>query len=161
MNRGHLTLAYSEAKGNNQPSTPIIGSAAWDQLDLFCQPETVYFAAPDTYPSAMLIDLLSSSHVTQLIDLRQIPHFSFGGTSRVQFFEALADLKIEYFRISGDTDGKDSIKSRSREIIESRLNFGPSMVFSDINPDQDSDIAIVVSELRKAGVKFTPVFTST
>lgn len=162
MNRGHLRLAYSSSGSHksSEKSNSASQDNLWNQLDLFSRSETVLFASPETYPFPTLLDLLKHAHVTQIIDLRHIPHFSFEGCSRARFFETLEKLKIGYTSLTAAPDWHSDWESQGSDLINKNIKRGPLMVFSDLEPDRDPDIAIVTNELDKAGVKLERVFVS-
>lgn len=108
----------------------------------------------------MLLDLLQGSRVTQIIDLRHIPHFLFGRSSRALFFEALEKLGIRYFSVTAASSIPGQHESLAYDLLRQHLQQGPSMVFSDLEPSTDTDIATVIGKLNDAGIKFVRVFAT-
>lgn len=154
--KGRLRLAYSSSATDNTSNQHT--SDIWQQLDLFAKPDAVFFVAPEVYPLQALIDFLKNSHVTQIIDLRQIPHFSFGGTSRARFLDVLAKLKIDYYSLASYSIASGELGVCGSDLIRRHLKTGPSLVFSDLEPDRDPDVATTTNNLREAGVQFILVY---
>jgi len=160
-NKGHLRIAYSAE--NFEPgvnSTQKVIEDAWDQLDLFDQPDTIVFVSPERYSLSDLVNLLKSFHVTQIIDLRLLPHFSFGGASRNRFIRVLSELHLSYYSLASNNSDSNENNSKGSDLIKRFLDRGPSMVFSDIEPSSDPDISSATSDLTKAGVRFKPVYAT-
>ena len=159
----HLKLVYSaDANGTEleTPSAQKLPEDTWGQLDLFEQPDTVIFTSPGAYPLQELVALLRRSNVSQILDLRLVPHFSFEGTTRARFIELLNQLNVKYYRLTPSSMKSADEHSGGYVWIKQYVRSGPSMVFSDVEPTRDPDISAVTAELNREGVRYKPVFAT-
>lgn len=162
----HLTLVYSAAANGFSDSSKAAGAKnsladAWLQIELFAteQPDTVIFASPERCRLASLVALVASSHVRQIFDCRELPHLSFEGGTRARFFEALSGLNVKYFSaMEMETKGHTLREKGVFDALTLQIDKGPTMVFSDLDPELDPDVQQLNESLSKSGVRFKPVF---
>lgn len=162
----HLTLVYSAAADRFSASSKGADAAnskadAWQQIELFAseQPDTVIYASPERCHLASLVALMASAHVRQIFDFRELPHLAFEGGTRARFFEALSGLNVNYFSsMELETKGQALREKGVLDALTTRIEKGPTMVFSDLDPELDPDVQELNASLSKSGVQFKPVF---
>lgn len=161
----HLTLVSSrpplgaDAVGTSDQERQ---AEPWRQLDLFAEnPRTVIFVSPDECKLADVLELLKSAHIKQIFDIREMPHLVFEGQSRAGFFDVLDRVGISYMS-SLEFEAKNS---GSKPFVVARelalkLKAGPTMVFSDRNPESDPEVAKIHENFTKDVKGYKSVFFS-
>jgi len=164
----HLTLVYSSSP--DEPTERTSGGSCdiekgdpWLQLDLFATEasDTVVYTSPDHCNLPSILTLLESAHIRQIFDFREIPHLAFAGSSRARFFEALAELNVKYHSsLALETMERFFEGTRAINLLMDQIVKGPTMIFSDLEPKDDPDVARLNSALSSSGVSFRPVFVN-
>lgn len=161
----HLTLVRPSAPldpGAVVPSEQKKRTQSWRQLDLFAQnPQTVVFLSPDECKYADVVKLLLNVHVRQIFDIREMPHLVFEGQSRATFFDVLGKLGISY-RSSLEFETKFEGKAPVVIVRELalKLEAGPTMVFSDREPQSDPEVAKIDENFTREVDGYKSVFFS-
>lgn len=161
----HLTLVPSTpapSAGTVVLSEREQRSESWRQLDLFAEnPQTVVFVSPEECRFADVVKLLESAHIRQVFDMREMPHLVFDGQSRAAFFDVLGKLGISYMsslEFETKYEGKAPLVI-ARELAL-KLKAGPTMVFSDREPESDPEVAKIDENFTKEVKGYKSVFFS-
>lgn len=137
-------------------------SEPWRQLDLFAEnPQTVVFVSPEECKFSDVVRLLESAHIRQVFDMREMPHLVFEGQSRAAFFDVLGKLGISYMSsLEFETryEGKAPIVI-ARELAN-KLKAGPTMVFSDREPETDPEVAKIDESFTREIKGYKSIFFS-
>jgi len=131
-------------------------------LDLFAEnPQTIVFVFPEECKFADVVKLLESAHIRQVFDMREMPHLVFEGQSRAAFFDVLGKLGISYMsslEFETKYEGKAPIVI-ARELAL-KLKTGPTMVFSNLEPETDPEVAKIDENFTKEVKGYKSVFFS-
>ncbi|MDE2175083.1 MAG: hypothetical protein KGJ54_07330 [Betaproteobacteria bacterium] len=160
----HLSLVYSERVHDfSERKTPRDQPApsTWQQIDLFAteRPDTVIYASLEGINLNSLLKLLERAHIRQIFDFREMPHLSFSSGSRGLFFDALCRLHVTYVNsLIADNLGQAKKVSEAAGLLAKNINNGPTMIFSDIDPNVDPDIRDINDSLSNSGLQYRPVY---
>lgn len=159
-----LTLVYSSdsPKNNEAAQEEKDSDAGWHQLDMFSssRPDALVFTSPQNFDFEELKEMLDSAHIKYILDLRVIPNLVFNGTSRGRFFQLLAQRDVDYISQMSVAPGARDKANEIADWLGTRIGRGPTMVFSDLDPQRDSEVRQLSCQLNQAGVKFEPVYLS-
>lgn len=161
--RGRLSLVYSADKQDFSFSAGGDGDlddAEWQQIELFTSelPDTVIFTSLESTHLETLVEFLKRAHVRQIFDAREIPYFASGAESRARFFDALRNMQVTYISaLALARDAGASRRENAAEILGKNIEKGPTLVFSDVDPNLDPDIVDIKSKLAGAGVNYRTV----
>ena len=159
----HLTLVRPSAPpstGAAVPSEEENQTESWRQLDMFAEnPQTVVFVSPEKCKFADVVKLLLSAHIRQIFDMREMPHLVFEGQSRATFFDLLSKLNISYTSsLEFETRHEDKAPIVIARELAPKLKGGPTMVFSDHEPQSDPVVARIDENFTKEVKDYKSVY---
>ena len=137
-------------------------SASWRQLDLFAEsPQTVVFVSPEECKFSDVVKLFESAHIRQVFDMREMPHLVFDGQSRAAFFDLLGKLGISYMSsLEFETKYEGKAPNVIARELALKLKTGPTMVFSDREPESDPEVSKIDESFTKEVNGYKSVFFS-
>lgn len=178
--RPAIYLVYDASKIHDGNATRALGSVnafsrEWKQLELLsdAKPDSLVFIRPD---SGDIFQTLKRLHVKHVVDMRDVPYLNFSTVNRHNFFDQLAEIYADYIGMHElmHKVGAASVaplfrdKSQGREFaiddpdlvgdaLSERIGDGPTAVFCDSNPKEDSKVGAFLDFLSKRKIKHAPV----
>ena len=161
----HLTLVRASAPPSADAavlSEKEKRTESWRQLDLFAEnPQTVVYVSPEECKFSDVVNLLESAHIRQIFDMREMPHLVFEGQSRAAFFDVLGKLGISYMSsLEFETKYEGNAPIVIARELALKLKVGPTMVFSDQEPESDPEVAKIDENFTKEVKGYKSVFFS-
>lgn len=162
----HLSLVRPipvPSTGSAIPPGQKSQSESWRQLDLFAaNPHTVVFVAPEECKFIDVVNLLETAHIRQVFDMREVPHLVFEGHSRAAFFDVLDELGVSYMSsLEYETKYEGNAEMVLARELSRKLRTGPTMVFSNREPETDPEVAKIDENFTKEVKGYQSVFFST
>lgn len=142
-----LVVTTEESKQSMPARLPARGP---EQLPLFHLPDSRFLGLVDMsdMPAAPFISLLKDLRPRWVMDLRVVPFFDLGGTSRRWFFELFRQLDIRYRDVSGRL-GMTTRKDASLSSGEAATTMG-ALIALEPGSHGPGPILVLLEDLESA-----------
>lgn len=176
-NHSHLRLVFSkDLQGRTDAAVSKKTFEDWGQLELFPSEQIndlLIFAQPKGTTFEHLLKEINNNRVRWVLDIRETPFLSFDEFTREKFFDLLAVHHVAYINIHSfmrnahahsvnqffdafDSNTIDKAVNTLRKNLQSVIENGPTLVFTDCAPTNDILTEKFTSSLTKSEIKYSP-----